>query len=149
MEAEGEKEAGFRGGIFLVPKGGYGKGFDEFQQVNTGGKTHSSVTSHLVSERAVNWVKKIQLAKTPPRFFAFLHLFDPHFNYQHHPDFDLTSALALQTKLKPGMTLNALDRKKSILTPTNPTVKPFSKQIRTQPLSIKIRQPPHNQFEVL
>ncbi len=101
---------------FLDVRHGFSQGFEQFKQVNDTGKTHSAITSQLVSWEASNWLKdqvKDQVSKgTPKNLFMFLHFFDAHFNFRHHPDFDLTQQFAGKTRIKPGMSLAALEKNK-------------------------------------
>lgn len=88
--AEILREAGYRtGGVvshWYVDSGhGFAQGFDRFSQENARG--HLAITSAGVTDEAERFLED----KSPRPFFLFVHYFDPHFEYRHHPRFDLTT----------------------------------------------------------
>jgi choline-sulfatase len=52
---------------------------------------HMGITSDLVTDHAIRWIDQFQNRRADEPFFLFLHYFDPHYNYRHHPEFDLTA----------------------------------------------------------
>ena len=103
--AERLKDRGLRtGGVishFVIGDAfGYGQGFDTYNDEAVG--NHRSVTSHTVTDLAMDRLD--QLADEP--FFLFVHYFDPHWYFNHHPDFDQTSGY--DGELLPGMEIGAL-----------------------------------------
>lgn len=93
----GYSRAGVVSHTLIGPKTGYKRGFESYQIVEFNGNIHNAVTSNQVTALGIEWLKKRQ--EKP--FFLFLHYFDPHFNYQHHPDFDLSSNY--KGEITPGM----------------------------------------------
>lgn len=72
---------------FLIGKEfGYDQGFvDTFDASAVAG--HDGITSEKVTDRAIRVLEQ----KDERPFFLFVHYFDPHFLYQHHPEFDRTA----------------------------------------------------------
>lgn len=111
FKAEGRPTAGFISHTLIDAKTGYNQGFDEYKIVKFKGNVHDSTTSHQVTDLALDWLKRQGYpASTSDKkpFFMFLHYFDPHFNYQHHAEFDQTSGY--KGPLTAGMGLRALRR---------------------------------------
>ena len=103
--AEGLKSLGLRtcgviSHLVLGAEFGYARGFDRYLDSPVGG--HRSVTSHEVTDLAISSLD--ELAGDP--FFLFVHYFDPHWFYNHHPDFDRTSGY--RGRLLPGMEIGSL-----------------------------------------
>ncbi len=75
---------------------GFARGFRAFDESSARG--HRAVTSAEITNAAMDWLE------ARPRwqpFFLYLHYFDPHFDYRHHPEHDLTAGY--EGKLRPGM----------------------------------------------
>lgn len=97
--AEYFRKRGYQtGGIisnFLIDgRHGYSQGFDEYDESPVA--TVRALSSRQVSDRAIEWIRK-----SSGKFFLFLHYFDPHYVFLHHPGFDQTSSYA--GPLSPGM----------------------------------------------
>ncbi len=76
----------------LLERGnGYEQGFDSFERVPLKGNVHEAITSKVVSDLGMRKVKQTQSGSERKPFFLWLHYFDPHFNYQHHAEFDRSS----------------------------------------------------------
>jgi len=88
MAARGLRTAGIVSHVMLKRRFGFGRGFDFYDQSLTRGKNPElAISSARVTDKALGW-----LERNPERpFFLFLHYFDPHYAYMHHPDFDRTS----------------------------------------------------------
>lgn len=87
---------------------GYGQGFDEYRDDPVG--NHRSVTSHDVTDVAISFLDGV----ADDRFFMFVHYFDPHWYFNHHPDFDQTAGYT--GDLLPGMEIGALRAMRGDLT---------------------------------
>lgn len=74
---------------------GWGQGYDSFDESAVG--DHSSVTSHRVTDAAIRVLHDL----SRQRFFLFVHYFDPHYVFNHHPELDRTSWY--EGKLRPAM----------------------------------------------
>lgn len=106
LEQAGYSTMGVVSHFFLGGNSGFEQGFHEYDQVNDRKRIHHTITSNLVSDRAIDWLTKAAQSGSAKPFFMFLHYFDPHFRYQHHPDYDLTTGY--QGSLKPNMSMKAL-----------------------------------------
>ncbi len=84
--------AGFVSHTFIGPKTDYRRGFQVYKQARFGGHVHDAITSAEVTSRGVEWLKKLraQQGTANQDAFLFLHYFDPHHNYKHHPAFSQT-----------------------------------------------------------
>lgn len=60
---------------------GFARGFERFDQEAAGG--HEAISSPRVTERAIAMLEALEAGGS--RFFLFVHYFDPHYSYQHHP----------------------------------------------------------------
>lgn len=105
LKGIGYQTGGFISHTFINEKNGYAQGFDRYEIFPFTGNVHKAVSSEHVSNLALNWLKERSEAKNEP-FFLFLHYFDPHYNYQHHPQFSRTEGY--QGQLKPGMDIRKL-----------------------------------------
>jgi choline-sulfatase len=92
--------------VFLNKKEGFATGFQDYQVVNFRGNVHKAITSKTVSDQALKWLERRQADPQNKNFFMFLHYFDPHYNYQHHAQYDRTSGYS--GPLKPGMDIRKL-----------------------------------------
>jgi len=61
---------------------GFARGFDHFDQGAAGG--HEAISGPRVTERALETLARLEA--TDSRFFLFVHYFDPHYSYHHHPE---------------------------------------------------------------
>ncbi|MCO6432331.1 MAG: sulfatase [Deltaproteobacteria bacterium] len=114
LQRRGYSTLGVVSHTLLGPRSGFQQGFDEYRQMNTKKKVHSSITSNLVSDEGIRLLKKhLQKGDRKP-FFLFLHYFDPHFNYRDHEDYEFTKGY--EGRLRSGMSLNALERAKKSMT---------------------------------
>lgn len=111
LKEHGFATLGVTSHTFLSERAGYSQGFDEFYQVNDQGNTHSAITSQLVSEKVISWIKSKADKK---RFFIMAHFFDPHFSFRHHPEFDLTSQLPNANIIRTKQSPNATYRRKNV-----------------------------------
>jgi len=71
--------------ILLEPKLGFAQGFDRFDHSAIAG--HDGICSPRATAIALDELRRLR----HQRFFLMVHLFDPHSEYLHHPDFDRTS----------------------------------------------------------
>ena len=92
--------------VFLNKKEGFANGFQDYEVVNFRGNVHKAITSKTVSDQALKWLERRQADSEQKNFFMFLHYFDPHYNYQHHAQYDRTSGYS--GPLKPGMDIRKL-----------------------------------------
>ncbi|MBD3220970.1 sulfatase-like hydrolase/transferase [bacterium] len=74
---------------------GYGQGFDTYDDEPVG--DHRSITSAEVTDHAIAALERFGDAP----YFLFVHYFDPHWYFNHHPQFDETSGY--DGDLLPGM----------------------------------------------
>lgn len=112
---KGYATAGVISHIFIMPKYGYAQGFDDYTNVNFKGPVHTTITSGKVTKKGMAWLEKHRRQNPDQPFFMFLHYFDPHFYYQHHPSFDRTSGY--EGELKAGMDIKDLRAMLDKLTP--------------------------------
>jgi arylsulfatase A-like enzyme len=85
----------------LLKKGtGFEQGFDDFKLIPLESNVHQAISSKKVTELGIKAIKNHLNKKDGKPFFTWLHYFDPHYNYQHHPEFDRSSWYKGQ--LKPG-----------------------------------------------
>jgi arylsulfatase A-like enzyme len=78
------REAGYRTGAvvshwYVDSRAGFAQGVDSFQEDNARG--HWAITSRSVTEESLRFLRGV--GGRP--FFLFVHYFDPHFEYRHHP----------------------------------------------------------------
>ncbi|MEZ4388124.1 MAG: sulfatase [Candidatus Krumholzibacteriia bacterium] len=95
LKDRGLKTAGVISHFVIGDEFGYGQGFDTYNAEAVG--NHRSITSARVTDLAM--ARLDQLRDAP--FFMFVHYFDPHWYYNHHPEFDETSGYT--GELLPGM----------------------------------------------
>ena len=98
--------AGYASHIYLNESSGFSQGIDEYEQINQSKGLHTAVTSHLITDKAINWLNKKDFNKSKKNFFLFLHYFDPHFRYMPHAEFNYTGAY--KGNLQPSMSIKAL-----------------------------------------
>jgi arylsulfatase A-like enzyme len=106
----GYETAGFVTHDLLQRKLGYAQGFGHWNQRHVGG--HEAITSAELTESVIGWLDA-RGSRSP--FFLFVHYFDPHFVYQHHPAHDLTAGYS--GPLRPGMDIWQLRNQRARLTP--------------------------------
>ena len=105
LQAEGFETGGVVSHIVLARKYGYARGFDTYLNVNPNAP-HKTVSGARVTDQAIQWLG--QRRKDKP-FFLFLHYFDPHYNYIHHPRFSRTDGY--RGPLTPAMDIRELRAK--------------------------------------
>jgi arylsulfatase len=103
--AEHLRERGFvTGGVishFLIGSAyGFDQGYDEYDEGAVA--EHTEITSHAVTDRALAFLDR----HPDERFFLTAHYFDPHGQYNHHPEFDRTSWYA--GELRPELPIREL-----------------------------------------
>ena len=86
LRDRGYRTAGIVSHSLVSSNHGYGQGFESYDDSLSEG-SHERISSADVSDRALGWLD----AHHDEPFFLFLHYFDPHYLYHHHPDFDRTS----------------------------------------------------------
>lgn len=82
--------AGVVSHVFLAPRTDYKRGFQSYQLTSFSGHVHDSITAEQVTTMGLDWLKQQKKEKKQNKLL-FLHYFDPHYNYKHHPRFDRTS----------------------------------------------------------
>lgn len=107
--AEMFKESGYQtkgiiSHILLKEDAGFGQGFEQYGIVPLTKNVHDEVNSNLVTETAIDWLKTKRSHEKP--FFLFTHYFDPHYNFQHHPEFNRTAGY--QGTITPGEDVRSL-----------------------------------------
>jgi len=108
FKKQGHHTAGIISHILLLNKHGYAQGFDYYKMIPYKNYIHTVISSQKVTDFAINWLQKKIKTKKHRKFFLFLHYFDPHYRYNHHPRFDLTSNY--KGLLEPCMDINELRR---------------------------------------
>ena len=116
---EGFATLGVVSNIFLNAKSGFGQGFDEYRLVGPESDRHDAITSPLVTDAVLGWVDGVTQtgAAGAKRFFVFAHYYDPHYNYQHHPEFNQTSWY--KGPVTPGLPIAKLRKMIPTLTPAD------------------------------
>jgi len=92
--AELAREGGFHthavvSHFLITPEHGYGQGFAGFDGGAIAG--HDGISSRNVTDRALAFLGEHASQPDSRRFFLFVHYFDPHFTYHHHPRFSHTA----------------------------------------------------------
>jgi arylsulfatase A-like enzyme len=100
LKGRGYRTAGVISHFVIGDEFGFGQGFDHYDDSPVG--NHRAVTSHKVTDQAITSVDR--LGDAP--FFLFVHYFDPHWYFNHHPDFDQTGDY--RGDLLPGMEIGEL-----------------------------------------
>jgi arylsulfatase A-like enzyme len=96
LSQRGYETAGFVTHLLLRREFGFAQGFAHYDESAVGG--HKAITSKRVTDRVIQWLEGRE--STAP-FFLFVHYFDPHFVFHHHPEHDLTAGY--EGSLEPGM----------------------------------------------
>ena len=86
MKAEGYTTVGIISHTFANAAHGFGQGFDVFDETQVRG--HQAITSEAISLVALERLREVDLDKP---FFMWVHYFDPHNAYRHHPQYDYAS----------------------------------------------------------
>jgi len=85
LQRSGYATAGFVSATYLDGLYGFSRGFDDYDDYTllrvAGEKSRAAITSHLVAQRAINWLQKQSASRERRPFFLFLHFFDVHYNY--------------------------------------------------------------------
>lgn len=90
LKANGFRTAGFVSHTMLRGKHGFARGFESYKCIHKG-PVNDAISSRMITNAGIDWLDGLTAEGKPPqKFFLFLHYFDPHFNYKHHPDFDMT-----------------------------------------------------------
>jgi len=102
MRQRGRWTMGVTANWIVTDEFGFGQGFEKLNDSPVGG--HEAITSQKVTEAA-----ELVLDRAGQRpFFLYVHYFDPHWYFNHHPDFDLTSGY--HGRLTAGMDVGELRR---------------------------------------
>jgi arylsulfatase A-like enzyme len=90
LQARGYATAGFVAGPYLRSDYGYARGFDLYDEslVEDGKAAHTGTTSPQLIEKVIDWLAGEGSAPPPRPFFAFLHLWDVHYDFSPPPPFD-------------------------------------------------------------
>ena len=95
MKQRGLRTAGVISHFVIGDEFGYGQGFDRYNAEAVG--NHRAITSDKVTDLAM---ASLDVLREEP-FFLFVHYFDPHWYFNHHPQFDQTAGY--DGELLPGM----------------------------------------------
>jgi len=101
--------------FYLSAEEGFSRGFESYIEITSRRRMHKIVTSKRVSDEAIAWLKSYASQGNSAPFFMFLHYFDPHFNFIHHPDFRQTKPY--NGPVKSGMDIRELRRLAQSLSP--------------------------------
>jgi arylsulfatase A-like enzyme len=86
MTRAGYTTAAFITAWMFLPEWGYTQGFEhidtEYADGWGNGQVYRSITSPQIVDKTLAWLE----SHKGDRFFAWMHLFDPHVNFQPHPD---------------------------------------------------------------
>ncbi len=108
MRDRGRWTMGVTSNWIVVDKFGFGQGFEKLNESPVGG--HDAITSDKVTDAA-----KLVLDRAGKRpFFLYVHYFDPHWYYNHHPEFDETSGYT--GSLRSGEDIGEIRKKSATLT---------------------------------
>lgn len=109
MKRRGLRTSGVISHFVIGDEFGYGQGFDRYNDEPVG--NHRAITSQKVTDVAM---AQLDALRDEP-FFLFVHYFDPHWYFNHHPQFDQTSDY--QGELLPGMDIADLRARRHDLAP--------------------------------
>jgi len=109
FQKAGYATAAFVPEITLSESYGFARGFDHFDERRFG---HDTVTSPAQTSSLIHW-----LEETPGPFFAWTHLWDPHYNYAPPPPYD--AMFVAGTPPAEGRYYDMIDlkRRKNAMTP--------------------------------
>lgn len=96
---------------FVNSRHGFAQGFTGFNEDNDRGE--QAIGSDNVTEAGLQFLQKHQR----DRFFLFLHYFDPHHEYQDHPDYPYGDEYT--TRIQNGFILLNLQAKRHLLQPSD------------------------------
>jgi arylsulfatase A-like enzyme len=83
----GWQTAGVVSHTYVGQRYGFDRGFAHWDESSAGG--HAFVSSERVTDLAIRSLDR--LAEAPAPFFLFVHYFDPHYDFQEHPDFPFSA----------------------------------------------------------
>jgi arylsulfatase A-like enzyme len=109
LRARGFETAAVVSHLLLERRFGFAQGFDHYDASAVAG--HDAITSRSVTDRALAWLDG---RSTDAPFLLFVHYFDPHFAFNHHPEFDRTAGYA--GPLRPAMDIWELRDRRDRLT---------------------------------
>jgi choline-sulfatase len=109
LAARGFHTAGVISHFLIGASYGYDQGFAEYDASPVGGPR--AITSAKVTAQAIAALDRLR----DQRFFLFVHYFDPHGLYNHHPEFDLTRGY--RGRLHPAMEIETLREMRHQLAP--------------------------------
>jgi len=95
MRARGKRTASVVSHFLVGARYGFDQGFERRSEEPVG--DYTAITSQKVTDLALRRLEWLQ----EEDFFLFVHYFDPHFFYNHHPQFDRTTGYSGQ--LETGM----------------------------------------------
>lgn len=82
FQANGYATMGIISHVLVARRLGFAQGFDTYDQENAEG--HGHISSPSVMQKAIEFIKN----NRDSNFFLFLHLFDPHYDYIQHDEFN-------------------------------------------------------------
>lgn len=85
LRSRGFKTAGVVSHFLINREQGFGQGFEVYTDASVKG---NQVSSPKVTRTAISELRRLKDEK----FFLFVHYFDPHSEYLHHPQYDRTSS---------------------------------------------------------
>ena len=91
LKDQGYETGGFVGGPFLHRLYGYDRGFDVYDdQLAAVGhlRSHEGITSPQLIQKLLDWLQSRRSILGAPPFFAFLHLWDVHYDFIPPPPYD-------------------------------------------------------------
>jgi arylsulfatase A-like enzyme len=89
LQRSGYATAGFVSGPFLAASYGYGKGFEIYDEsAGKGAHPHRVVTSPKLVTLTTQWLTTWYDTRRDEPFFLFLHMWDPHYDYDPPPPYD-------------------------------------------------------------
>jgi arylsulfatase A-like enzyme len=87
LKTAGYHTGGVVGHIFLGTKYGLAQGFDDYDQTlvkDNFGESHKAITSHIITEKSIEFLEQHVARQSDAPFFLLAHYFDPHNTYQAH-----------------------------------------------------------------
>jgi arylsulfatase A-like enzyme len=91
LSRNGYRTAAIVSHVLLARIYNFHQGFDDFT-VAAALPTHEVISTERVTDRATESLER--LAKDPEPYFLFVHYFDPHYQYQRHPEHGFSSESA-------------------------------------------------------
>jgi arylsulfatase len=108
MRQSGRWSMGVTSNWIVTDEYGFGQGFEKLNDSPVAG--HDAITDGDVTDAGLLILDRV--GKRP--FYLYLHYFDPHWYFNHHPQFDRTSGYT--GRLEPGMDIDDLLRDRHELT---------------------------------